>query len=398
VSGIPRILVVTDADLSPTSRGAGRTLSNILSAWPPDAARIITTNPEAPAESMHGHRIVNDGWHMSGRVRSRLRFLGDMQAQLMVFSPQDTDALRDFDKDTIDAVLVVPTDTAALVLGHRWAKYLNGIPSATWLMDDWIQQYPTRWITGSADRTARKLLAMNAAWLVISEYLGEELKEWTGIERPTHVVHNAVQIGAEPAALGSLRSGKFVLRYAGTVWPMHADALHLVARAVAARRAAGDDIEFVLHTDHRGWKLYEDIWTSTGTVFGSIVPYERLRDTLADSDLLVVASSFSAAHERMSKSSVQTKITDYLASGRAILNVGPSDGACARFLRERDIAVYIDSPDLPAAALTLGRLVAERGSLRSVAARGWEVVKRDHEIGAVGRKTADFLQRYVASA
>jgi glycosyltransferase involved in cell wall biosynthesis len=392
LSQFPRVLIVTDADLSPTSRGAGRTLLNLLSQWPVDRARIITTNPEAPAETEHGHLIIDDGWHLPGSLRTRLRFLGDLQAQLMVMSPQDTDALRDFDRDTIDAVLVVPTDTSALVLGRRWASYLSKIPSATWLMDDWIQQYPTRWITGSADKTARKLLAMNRGWLVISEYLGEEIRRWTGIERRAHVVHNAVAIGEPPVALSTRRTGPFRLRYAGTIWPMHADALAVVARAVAARRAAGDDIEFILHTDERGWKMYEALWKETGTAWGRIVPYESLRATLADSDLLVVASSFAKEHERMSKSSVQTKITDYLASGRAILNVGPPDGACARFLRDRDIAVFIDSPDLPAAALTLGRLVAARESLGAIAQRGWEVVKRDHEIGAVGRETARFLR------
>jgi hypothetical protein len=389
VSAVPRLLVVTDADLSPRSRGAGRTLLNLLSQWPVNSTRIVSTNPEALAETEHGHRVTDGGWQLPARYRSALRpIFGDIGAQVMSMAPLDTGDLQDLDPEVL---LVVPTDSASLVHGWRWASHLK-VPSATWLMDDWIQQYPTRWTTSSADRTARKLLAKNAGWLVISEYLAEELKRWTGIERPTHVVHNAVTIGAPPAALSTPRHGRFVIRYAGTIWPMHADALTLLARVVAARRSAGDDIELILHTDERGWKLYEQFWRDTGTVWGKIVPYESLRSTLADSDLLVVASSFEKEHERMSKSSVQTKITDYLASGRAILNVGPADGACARFLRERDIAVFIDSPDAPAAALTLGRLVTARASLGEIAARGWEVVKRDHEIGAVGRETARFLR------
>jgi glycosyltransferase involved in cell wall biosynthesis len=388
VSEVPRLLVITDCDLSPTSRGAGRTLSNILSAWPPETARIVSTLPDSVRRDLNGHAVFQVTSGLPAGFRARLRpILGDLEAQWMRFSGIGLDALDGFSPERL---LVVPSNPAALVLGANADAFFK-VPSATWLMDDWIQQYPARWITGSADKTARKLLARNSGWLVISEYLGEELRRWTEIERPTHVVHNAVEIGEPPVALSSPRSGKFVLRYAGTVWPMHADALVLVARAVAARRAAGDDIEFVLHTDRRGWSLHEKVWQETGTVFGNIVPYESLRDTLADSDLLVVASSFAKEHERMTKSSVQTKITDYLASGRTILNVGPADGACARFLRERDIAVYIDSPDVPAAALTLGRLVNARASLGEVAARGWEVVKRDHEIGAVGRATAKFL-------
>lgn len=388
MSNVPRLLVVTDVDLSPTSRGAGRTLLNLLSQWPVNSTRIISTNPEALAETEHGHRVVDGGFQLPARYRSALRPLfGDVGAQVMAMAPVDTGDLKDLDPEVL---LVVPTDTASLVHGRTWASHLK-VPSATWLMDDWIQQYPTRWLTGSADRTGRKLLTQNSGWLVISDYLGEELKRWTGTERPTHVVHNAVAIGAPPAALTTRRTGPFRIRYAGTIWPMHADALTLLARVVYARRQAGDDIELILHTDERGWKLYESFWRETGTAWGRLVPYDSLRDTLADSDLLVVASSFEKEHERMSKSSVQTKITDYLASGRTILNVGPADGACARFLRERDIAVFIDSPDAPAAALTLGRLIAARESLGAIAERAWEVVKRDHEIGAVGRATATFL-------
>lgn len=384
----PRLLVVTDADLAPTSRGAGRTLLNLLSGWPANAVRVSTTTPGQPVADAHGHRIFDSGWRLPGAVRARLRpIVGDLHAQAMAWHPLDRSVLNGFAPELL---LVVPTSAAPLMLGTRWAAELP-VPSATWLMDDWVQQYDARWFTGSARTTARRLLVANAGWLVISEFLGAELRRWTGVERPTEVVHNAVAIGEPPAALSSPRTGTFRLRYAGSIWPMHADALTLLARAVAARRAAGDDIEFILHTDERGWELYGTVWRETGTVNGGLVSYEALRGVLADSDLLVVASSFEPAHERMSRSSVQTKITDYLASGRAILNVGPVDGACARFLRARDIAVFIDRPDVATAADVLGRAVANRGALAAIAARGWDVCVRDHEIGAVSRRMAAFL-------
>ena len=126
-------------------------------------------------------------------------------------------------------------------------------------------------------------------------------------------------------------------------------------------------------------------------MFGGLVPYESLRGVLGESDLLVVASSFEPAHARMSRSSVQTKITDYLASGRAVLNVGPRDGACARFLRERHIALFIDEPNAIIGADVLKRTVANRAALTEIAARGWDICKRDHEIGAVSRRMAAFL-------
>jgi glycosyltransferase involved in cell wall biosynthesis len=389
VTGFPRLLVVTDADLAPSSRGAGRTLLNILSGWPAEDVRILSTLAGSGGITMHGHRVYDAGGRVRGGIVERLRpYIGDVQAQAAAFTSLPG-AWREGDYRP-DVLVVIPTASHALVLGHRMAKALV-VPSATWLMDDWVQQYPTKWITGSTDGTARALLKRNEGWLVISEYLGEELRTWTGLERPRHIVHNAVTIGGTPEALSTPRSGRFVLRYAGSIWPMHADALTILARAVAMRRASGDDIELVLHTDDRSWTQYENVWKDTGVVMGGLVPYEALRETLGDSDLLVVASSFAPEHARMTRSSVQTKITDYLASGRAILNVGPPEGACARFLRERAIGVYLDSDDLHEATTVLRRAMSGRAALAEVAMRGWDVVRRDHEVGAVSRSTAEFL-------
>jgi glycosyltransferase involved in cell wall biosynthesis len=390
VSGLfPRLLVVTDADLAPNSRGAGRTLLNILSGWAADDVRVLTPNLDAPERDPHGHRIVHSGGRLAGGLVERLKpWLGDVQAQFTALRPLEKKVIEGFDPEVL---LIVPIDPHTLVLGSRWASRLS-VPSATWLMDDWVQQYPARWLTGSAAGTARSLLARNAGWLVISEYLGEELRTWTNLERPRHVVHNAVPIGETPEALSTPRSGRFVLRYAGTIWPMHADALTLLARAVALRRAAGDDIVLVFHTDETSWKRNEAVWNETGTLMGGLVPYDGLRQTLADSDLLVVAASFAPEHARMSRSSVQTKITDYLASGRAILSVGPEDGACTRFLRERAIGVYIDADDVHAAVSVLRRAISSRPALAELAMRGWEVARRDHEVGAVSLATAAFLK------
>ena len=336
---------------------------------------------------------MDSGWRLPGGVRDRLRpLVGDMHAQAMAWCPLDHHALDGFAPQLI---LVVPTSPAPLVLGERWTAQLK-VPSVTWLMDDWAQQYESRGLTDSARRTARRFLKTNAGWLVISEYLAEELRLWTGITRPAAVVHNAVVIGDAPAALTTPRTGRFRLRYAGSIWPMHADALALVARAVAARRMGGDDVELVLHTGEADWNRNEFLWRETGTVFGGLVPYEQLRGVLSDSDLLVVASSFEPEHARMSRSSVQTKITDYLASGRAILNVGPADGACARFLRARHIALFIDEPNAVVGGDVLRRAMANRAGLAAIAARGWEVCKRDHEIGAVSRGMATFLSGLAA--
>jgi glycosyltransferase involved in cell wall biosynthesis len=314
---------------------------------------------------------------------------GDTAAQWAAWQPlAQREAVVAFDPEFL---LVVPTSATPLVLGERWSRALR-IPSATWLMDDWIQQDQVRWPSGDADTVARRLLAANRGWLMISEYLADEVRQWTGLTRPVCVVHNAVTLGAAPTWLSTARTGSFRLGYAGSIWPMHRDALAVLADAVRARRRAGEAVELVLYTDAHGWAQAQS-FAGDGVVWGGLVPYEQLRDTLGGCDLLVVASSFDAAHERMTRSSVQTKITDYLAAGRAILNVGPAAGACARFLQDREIACFLDDPRPEAATAALGAALRDRGALVALAQRGWEVVTRDHEIGAVGDRVAAFFDQ-----
>ena len=108
------------------------------------------------------------------------------------------------------------------------------------------------------------------------------------------------------------------------------------------RTGEGVDIEFVLYTDRFFWGRHEVDWRRWGVVDGGLIPYAELGAALGDCDLLLVASSFDAAQAHMSRSSVQTKVTDYMAAGRPILGCGPHDAASNRFLRERDCAYFIE--------------------------------------------------------
>jgi glycosyltransferase involved in cell wall biosynthesis len=390
----PRLVVVTDVDVSASCRGAGRTLVNLFARWPADRLLIVTMADGQPRRDEHDHRVRDAGGRMRGGIASRLRALaGDVEALWAGVRPLPS--ATEIARFEPDLLLVVPTTSAALVLGLRFAGSL-GCPSVAYFMDAWMQTDVAAWPGGSAERASAAMLQRAAGWMVISRQLEARLRLLAGEPRPALVVHNPVEIGAPPAALSAPREGPYRITYAGSIWPMHFDAIAVVAAAAARLRGRGKDVRLVLHTDRHGWESHAAEWARWGVEFGGLVPFESLRARLGEYDLLLVASSFDARWAPMTRSSLQTKVTDYMAAGRPILSCGPPDGACSTYLREHACAWILDSADAMIAEAALARCVEERAEGRALAARAYDVVCREHEAGAVGARLREFLSAIAA--
>lgn len=396
---LPRILLITDVDVAPDCRGAGRTTANLFARWPAGRLMLLSSARGQPAMDGNGHRVVPAVGRISRAILSRLSrlapFVGDAsawwagarplpgRAEVAAFAP--------------DLVLVVPTTSETLQLGLRWSRALSR-PVVTYLMDDWMSTAVASWPGGNAPAAAAALLRDSAAWLAISPFLAERLAAIAGVSRPAMVVHNPVSLpGEPPAALTAPRHGPFRIGYAGTVWPMHYDAIVVVAAAAARLRERGTDVRLVLHTGAYHWQAHAGEWARLGVEYGGLVPYDSLTPRLGEYDLLLVASSFEREQAPMTRSSIQTKVTDYMAVGRPILACGPADGACNVYLREHDCAWLLESRDPEEADAALARCIAGRDEGQRLAGRAYDVVRRDHEAGAVTARLYEFLAAAAAS-
>jgi hypothetical protein len=287
------------------------------------------------------------------------------------------------------------TDPVGIALAERWQR---AAPLVTYLMDDWLAQVSSAQWVFNTPRRARALLRSSKGWLAISTYLLESMRSFAGVDRPALVVHNAVPLGdGEPAALAAPRTGRFRVAYAGSVWPMHWDAVAAVAASVQRLRSAGNDIEFVLFTDRYFWGRHEADWRRWGVIDGGLVPYAALGAALGGCDLLLVASSFDDAQAHMSRSSVQTKVTDYMAAGRPILACGPPDAASNRFLHDIGCAQFAEDPSPAAMDAALHGCLSARSDGATTARRAYDVVRRRHEVGVVTGELYAFL-RQIATA
>lgn len=396
----PRLALVTDGDVGLASRGAGRTLVNLFARWPGDRLLVATSAMGQPPRDEHGHRVLQARGWLRGGVAERLSpFVGDAQALWSAVRPLPLGAeLRAFRPDLL---LVVPTGPAALVWGERLAGAL-GCPAVTYLMDEWVGTNARAWPGGNASATTRRLLRESAAWLAISPSLAQRMAAIAGVERPTLVVHNPVTLGERPAALAAPRTGPFRIAYAGSVWPMHLDAIVTVGESVARLRARGTNVRLVLHTDAHGWDAAATTWAALGVEHGGLVPYAQLHERLGAYDLLLVASAFDPAYAALSRSSLQTKVTDYLAAGRPILACGPPDAASNVYLRAHDCAWLLESTVPRVADDVLARCIASRSDGQVLAARGYDLACREHEAVAVSARLSAFLatvtERHTAPA
>ncbi|MBI1809791.1 MAG: hypothetical protein HYR75_07840 [Gemmatimonadetes bacterium] len=386
----PRLVLVTDGDVGPASRGAGRTLVNLFARWPTDRLLIATSASAQPARDEHGHRVLPArGWLRGGLAERVAPLLGEMNAAWASVRPLPLmGAIRDF---APQLTLVVPTDSTALVWGERALRAVAA-PAVTYLMDEWMSAGAHAWPGGNALATTRRLLDESTAWLAISEPLAARMTALAGTRRPTLVVHNPVTLeAAPPAALAAPREGPYRIAYAGSIWPMHLDAIVAVAESTARLRAQGHDVRLVLHTDAHGWNAAATTWEALGVEHGGIVPYAALRERLGEYDLLLVASAFDAAHAALSRSSLQTKVTDYLAVGRPILACGPTDAASNVYLRAHDCAWLLESTASEVVDRTLARCIDARAEGQEMARRGYELVRREHDAERVSARLYAFL-------
>ncbi|WP_199197219.1 glycosyltransferase [Chroococcidiopsis sp. CCALA 051] len=340
VDKLPRILLVTEATLSQEGKGVNRTLVNLFDNYPAELLMLFCPEHELesnPTSSPFDRQVLSFAGHRLPIVHNRLgKFLNPLinwiNLQLLDWFPiSNLQKLEEFDPEII---LICPVTSLCLLMGYKLTQYFH-CPSLIYFMDDWIAIDNSRWLSNSVQKMANQLLKQADSWLMISEQLQIELSNRYQIKpQSSLIVHNPVDLSdKQPPDTAITHEGTFKVVYAGSIWSMHYDALAAIAEAIFQLRCDGKDIELVLHTDKCFWNPYRDKWQQWEVTYGDIIPYQELNRYLQRADLLLVASSFLPEYAHMTRSSVQTKLTDYMAAGKPILACGPAYSACNQFLK-----------------------------------------------------------------
>ncbi len=402
MKNLPRVLLVSEVTLSKDGRGASQTLFNLLKDYPAEHLMLLAPKDylnSVPPSTLFARQCYSFTDHhlpLLPRPFGKLinPLLKTINLQLLDWLP--VASLKKLEAFAPEIILVCPITISCLVMGQKLTKHFK-CPFVTYFMDDWLPTAPRQWLSGSVKESAYQLLKVSKGWLMISEQLQKTLsKRYQLTPEQSIVVHNPVDLSdKEPPRLENYREGTFKIVYAGSIWPMHYDALAVIAEAVFQLRISGKDLELIVYTTPSFWDWYKDKLQTWEVTYGGLIPYNKLNFYLKQSDLLLVASSFLPEYSSMTSSSVQTKITDYMASGRPILACGPTYSACNHFIKNWECGIVCETNNLTEIKKVLVEQMENWQGNQKLAHQAYEILKNNFEHSKVRNKLYNFFQNII---
>lgn len=396
---LPRLLLVSEASLDRERTGLNRTLVNLLAEYPADRFMVyvpqstLKSHPTAPPLNQN---IAAFSEGFLPYLNNRLGLLLNPVFQVINFQllewmlPAERDKIAAFAPEII---LICPVNTLGLLMGYKVAQSFR-CPFIIYFMDDWLDNHHQRWLTGGVQTLSRTVLEKASGWLMISSQLEKDLMQRYKIfPKRSLIVHNPVDLSQKtPPDLKNRSDSTFRVVYAGAIWTMHYDAIASVAEAIHELKSSGLDIELVLYTAPNCWDLHQKHWEAWEVKYGSLIPYEELNQYLQQADLLLVASSFIPKYAQFTRSSVQTKLTDYMASGRAIFACGPRYSACNQFVKVWKCGLVCETNKLAKIKGVLLEQIKNPDRLEILGKNAFACVQEHFEAGRVRSNLYKFIQ------
>ena len=256
---------------------------------------------------------------------------------------------------------------------HELAKFAQkqGYPTAIWLMDDW----PNRLRSTDLEQESywnNELHAMFAASklnLSISEAMSEAFEKRYGVEFVS--VANGISENEWPAKSMSKEEGRVLVRYCGGLASDMSLASILDLATAIETLSAEFEIRLEINTrkhwlDKHGSK-FDKKYQST-SISSTELTDQEYRRWLSEADIVVIAYNFDDLSADYIRYSRANKLPECLASGAALLGIGPTDIATLDELEKSEVGAIVSSPGAEAIAAKL-RVWVESPELRVQAGR-----------------------------
>ncbi|RAH96547.1 hypothetical protein DLJ53_32065 [Acuticoccus sediminis] len=363
-TGFPRLLVV---DFTPIGGGSatGEIKDALLGHWP--RAELMEISALGETLTVRGGALATP--LQSPRERRADRVL----AAAAAFAP--------------DVVLYRPVAERPDL--HRLLAEilsLHPAPVLTSFMDDWMLRLFGQSKPGfdAFDHGVRVLLEAAPFCLAISEPMGALLEARYGV--PAVALANGIepevfagvrQAAAEAGKVAAGAGGGLKVRYAGGLaGDMGLATLTNLAEAVERLAPRGATLEiktspYWMRTQGEAFAA----WPAT-TVFSEEMTRAEYHAWLAGADVVVIAYNFDAASLAYVRHSLANKLPECLASGAALLAVGPAECATMMRLAGTGCGVRVTEDGVEPVAAALERLL-DPSARAAVAAAQVEVAERE---------------------
>lgn len=379
----PRVLMVSEYPLTTLGSGPSVTLANLMSAYDPD--HVMCMVPEqscttASAMPPWDQRTLCYAMPSvpTGNAMRYLRALMSAGTQMSAsaIAQQHAAVIQEFAPDVL---LSVPYKARDINLAVVLAQAFN-LPVALYITDDWLSGLGTQLLEPTFRPALQWLMAHAPVRFMISHALSEEyIRRFGPGTRPDIVVHNPTDMERfAPPRLGALHHDPTVLTYTGSVYPMHLDALVSLARAVEVLRKDGRKVVLRIHTGESFWKDHGTVLENAGAQWGGRISEEDYPRVLKEADWLVIPCAFDDKWQNYTRYTLQTKMAEYLSTGRPVMVVGPAHSAHARWLGSHGAGAMLCSPEPHTLAQELATVLDDASRPQQLGEAALTLVAAEH--------------------
>lgn len=378
----------------PPSRGSGGAiiLRNLFRDFPADRLWMLVSKRHLALDGAAGGLLAatyaTAPWpEVSGRVIWRLGFVVRMTLIPLIVAK----AVRMVRRHRIEVIFAVQFYGEFYIAAYL-AHLITGRPLYTYSMDEWLSNVQTH----------SRLLGWLAAWLeprilrsasrrwVISDAMADDRQRRYGVD--SDVLRHSVDIGAFARASAANPDhppgNDLVIVNMGTIYSVNVDPFGDLLTAV--RDIASDpstpQFRVRLYTSQplvglAALGIQEGDLLEIGSASEHEVP-----QVLARGDILFLPLSFEPRWRRVVRDAFPTKLAEYLASGRSVLVYAPDYSTAARYVRQHECGLVVDTPDPEALSRALLDLAKEETLRKRLSAIGQRVALRNHDrTSVVGR-------------
>jgi hypothetical protein len=226
--------------------------------------------------------------------------------------------LRSYDPDSI---ICIPNGAYNYKAGFVLKRKLPRADLFFYIMDDY-KHYESTFLLKIIDRTFSKI----KGWVSISHPLAQLFNsKYPSLKnKPYKIIQNPVSLSNLKMKEQKNHTNKVRLVYAGSVYSNHKETLLNIIDAINYNSV---DIELSIYTKPEFREAFKNK-ESEKVIYKGGLNYKDLLNILPQFDYGLVTEAFLPEFENFARSSIQTKINDYLLSGCLPVVIGPEYGAC----------------------------------------------------------------------
>jgi hypothetical protein len=282
-----KVLLLSDETMSANAGGLSQTLYNIFSFMDEENILCVTSSRsfknQKPGDR-YINRYITYRFEICNEVKNRLAkyinpFIEWLNFRYNYYFRKFRKIRKQINEFAPDVVISCSNGPVGLYMHHKLLKKISVRNVFPYFMDDWMYQKRAKWLDKEITIWAKKILADNPSWLMISKDLSEILQLRYQVE-PVRLleIHNPVDLANAPEISPVNKKDEYTFAYAGSLWPMHFDAFYLVAKSIKQLQTKRK-IKLVVFTSESFWNWRKNELEPLGVIYGEIFLIARFMET-----------------------------------------------------------------------------------------------------------------------